>query len=128
MKFGQLLSRVLASAFFLTSTAAPQAGAPTAPHPMFETDVLPILQANCVRCHGPKLKVAHLDLSTYDQVLKGSESGEVVVPGKPNESKLYEKIHKGLMPADKKGALSSAQIEIIRKWIEAGAPTVSASN
>src|SRR5438309_510431 len=125
MRFNTILWQILASAFVLPHMGAAQGGAHTA-KVVFETDVLPIFQANCVRCHGSKVQIAHMDLSAYAHVLKGSESGAVVVPGKPNESKLYEKVAKGLMPADKKGALSAAEIEIIRKWIDAGAPALVA--
>jgi cytochrome c553 len=124
MQVNTIVRRVLLAAFVVPHIAASQA---RPSQPVFETDVLPILEANCVRCHGAKVKSAHLDLSKYGQVLKGGESGAVVVPGKSSESRLYEKIHKGLMPADKKDALSAAQIEIIRKWIDAGAPALSAS-
>src|SRR5262249_53930293 len=49
----------------------------------FATDVSPIVQAKCVRCHGEKTRKADLDLQTAAALLKGGESGAVVVPGKP---------------------------------------------
>ena len=33
-------------------------------------------------------------------MLKGSESGEIVVRGKPDDSLLYEMVHDGLMPPE----------------------------
>jgi hypothetical protein len=76
-----------------------------------------------VRCHGAKAKKADLDLSTPAGIAKGGESGVVVVPGKPDESSLFEKVHEGEMPPDKKGRFSTAEVDTIRRWIEAGAAT-----
>ena len=44
-----------------------------------------------------------LDLSRLSTVLKGSESGPVVVPGRASESKLYRLIESGSMPPDREG-------------------------
>jgi hypothetical protein len=91
------------------------------PVPLFEKEVQPLLKAKCFRCHGDKVKKADLDLSTNAGIRKGSESGPVIVPGKPEESKLYEMVHTTVMPPGKKDKLSSAEVEIIRRWIESGA-------
>ena len=87
----------------------------------FETDVLPIFKASCVQCHGPNNKMQNLDLTTLDGVIKGSESGPVIVPGNPENSLLYEKVRAEQMP---KGGqpLSKEQVATIREWIQAGAP------
>src|SRR5262245_25478722 len=74
--------------------------------PVFEEDVLPILKAKCLRCHGDKARKADLDLSTAAGALKGGESGPAVVAGKPQKSPLYEKVHAGEMPPDEKGRLT----------------------
>ncbi len=98
------------------------------PVPSFQKDVRPLLEAKCVKCHGEKVRKADLDLSTAAGVLKGGESGPAVVPGKPEKSLLYEKVHKGEMPPAKKDALAAAELETLRKWIAEGAkvPTGSA--
>src|SRR5579884_1236627 len=93
--------------------------------PRFETDILPLLQAKCLRCHGEKAKKAELDLRTRAGILKGSESGPVVQPGKPQESILYEMVHSGKMPPGKTTKLGPEEVEIIRRWIAAGAPFAS---
>ena len=87
----------------------------------FENDIRPLLQAKCFKCHsGAKVK-GELDLSTSQGILKGGESGPVTSPGKPEESLLFEKIHNGSMPPDKKSRLNEAEIELVRRWILAGA-------
>jgi mono/diheme cytochrome c family protein len=92
----------------------------TAEVPLFETNVLPLLRAKCFRCHGDKATKAELDLRTRAGILKGSESGPVVQPGKPQESPLYEMVHGGKMPPGKSDKLSTAEVETIRRWIESG--------
>lgn len=89
--------------------------------PLFEKDVLPLLQAKCLRCHGEKAKKAELDLRTRSGILKGSESGPVVLPGKPEDSPLYEMVHGGKMPPGKTDKLAPTEVETIRRWIETGA-------
>ncbi|MDB5314155.1 MAG: putative rane protein [Gemmataceae bacterium] len=84
-------------------------------------DVRPLFQAKCVRCHGEKVSKADLNLTTIAGVLKGAESGPVVVPGKPDKSPLYEQVHSGMMPPGKKDPLSDAEVGIIRDWIAGGA-------
>ena len=67
--------------------------------PLFETEVLSILEAKCFRCHGVKVQNGKLDLRTREGILKGSETGPVVVPGKPDSSTMYLAIRDGMMPA-----------------------------
>ena len=64
-----------------------------------------------------------LDLDTFSGIQKGGHSGPVIVPGKSGESLLYLRITAAVTPAmplnGKK--LADGEIEIIRKWIDAGA-------
>ncbi|HXI44569.1 MAG TPA: c-type cytochrome domain-containing protein, partial [Bryobacteraceae bacterium] len=61
-----------------------------------------------------------LDLSTFAGVMKGGDDGPVVTPGKPQESRLYEMVQKGVMPKGGK-PLPPGEIASIREWIEGGA-------
>ena len=113
----------LAAAALALSGRAGLADSP-ASRPLFEKDVQPILMANCVRCHGAERKRAGLDLRTWQGIFQGSESGRVVVPEKAEESPLYLMVHEGKMPP-KKGRLSAADVETIRRWIQGGALSAS---
>jgi mono/diheme cytochrome c family protein len=106
---------------------SPAVAAPLEPkkNPRFETDVQPILRAHCSRCHAPTPHKAHLDLTNREGTFRGGESGPVVVPGKVEESPLYEVVHEKRMPPDKQGRLSESEIEIIRRWIKTGAPSIA---
>jgi len=86
----------------------------------FESDILPILNAHCLQCHGGVHQKNELDLRTLAAVMKGGKSGTAVVPGKVDESLLWKKIAKDEMPkTDNK--VSEANKKLIRSWIEAGA-------
>jgi len=88
--------------------------------PAFEADVLPILNAHCLQCHGGVHQKNGLDLRTLPAALKGGKSGVVIVPGKPDESLLWKKLAKDEMPkTDNK--VSDANKKLIREWIAAGA-------
>ncbi|MDB5387022.1 MAG: putative rane protein [Planctomycetaceae bacterium] len=91
------------------------------PSPQFESDILPLLKSKCWKCHGAEVRKAELGLHTPEGIRKGSESGAILVPGKSGESRLYEVLHEGEMPPDKKDPLTKEQVELIRKWIDAGA-------
>lgn len=90
----------------------------------YERDVRPILKAYCFHCHGGEGEAkGNLDLRLRRFIVKGGDQGSAVEPGKRNESLLFERVSKGEMPPGGKH-LSPEQIEIIGKWIDAGAPTL----
>jgi mono/diheme cytochrome c family protein len=89
--------------------------------PPLAAGVQALLHAKCTRCHGGKAHKADLDLRSLAGALKGGESGPAVVPGKPEESLLYEKVRGGAMPPGKQDRLSPAEVEAVRRWIAEGA-------
>ncbi len=95
--------------------------------PRFETDVKPLFVAHCARCHGSQRHEASLDLTKREGVFRGSDSGPILTPGKPGDSLLFSVLHEGRMPPDKKSPLSASEIETVRRWIQAGAPTLAAA-
>src|SRR6185436_20498612 len=66
--------------------------------PLFKTEILPVLEKNCVGCHGPQQKMAKLDLSSFTGMMEGSSSGPVIAPGKPERSLLWKLIENDTMP------------------------------
>ena len=95
---------------------------PAAAVPSFERVVRPLLEAKCARCHGAEVRKAELSLHTADGIRKGGESGPAIEPGKAEESLLFQRIDAGDMPPDDQNPLTRDEIEIIRRWIEGGAP------
>jgi cytochrome c553 len=91
-----------------------------AANPRFASDVLPILRAKCIGCHGDKAAQAGLTLTSRDALLRGGHSGAAVLPGKPNDSLLLSMVSTGRMPvAGPK--LTPAEVDTLRQWIEQGA-------
>jgi len=97
------------------------------PHsPEFETDVRPILKAQCWQCHGETEELkGGLDARLARFLLTGGESGPAIVPGKHAGSLLYERVSSGEMPPGAK-VLSAKDIAILARWIDTdtGAGTV----
>ena len=93
----------------------------------YTTQVLPILKANCYKCHAGATPKGGLSLETKAGMLKGGMDGSVLVPGDPKKSLLVRLIrHEG--PADdpmpmpqKADKLSDADIATIEQWVKAGA-------
>lgn len=90
----------------------------------FATTVAPILMANCQGCHiGGTQASGGLRMDTFTQLLRGGDSGAIILPGKANESLLVKKI-KGetgdRMPAGGRPALTTDQITAIATWIDEG--------
>lgn len=91
---------------------------------VFAKAVRPILAARCYTCHGPQLQQNGLRLDSLAAVLKGSDYGPVVTPGKSDQSRLVRRLLAKERPQMPYGGppLSAAEIDTIRKWIDAGAP------
>ncbi len=90
-----------------------------------DKEVLPILKQKCFQCHGEALQMSGLDLRTREAILKGGEKGPAVVPGKPDESRLYRRVsgmEKPAMPMAPLPALSAQEVAVLKSWIEQGAP------
>ena len=92
-------------------------------------DVLaPILHVRCLICHGRRTQEAGLDLRTRASILKGGKSGPAMVPGKPEESLLLQRIQAEEMPPPKSYSqfcvrpVTSGELEKLRGWIADGAP------
>jgi hypothetical protein len=92
----------------------------------FSRDILPVLSENCFRCHGPDAKDRKAKLRLDDEKNVKRDRG-VIVPGKSAESELYQRVTSNdpgdVMPPPRLGRkLSARQIELIKRWIDQGAP------
>jgi hypothetical protein len=105
----------------LAVLSAPAAESP-AQH--FLTFVKPLLDSRCVSCHGPDKVKASLRLDSREALLRGGDSGPVVIPGKPADSLLLQAVlhtKKDLeMPPKEK--LTPRDIAVLEKWIRDGVP------
>ena len=98
----------------------------------FALDIAPVFIENCNGCHYDIQNNASggLNLSTFRQIIRGGDSGSMIVQGKPEESLLIKKL-KGeagaRMPA-RRPPLDPQVIAKIEKWIKEGATFDAASD
>jgi hypothetical protein len=102
--------------------ALTKAGSPQADE-FFETKVRPILANNCFTCHGPKRQQAGLRLDSFASLLKGSDSGPVVVAGDPDKSPLVRAVrYTGEVKMPPKAKLPEESVEALTAWVKMGVP------
>ena len=86
--------------------------------------IKPLLAQKCLACHGALKQESGLRLDTAAAALAGGDGGPAIVAGKPDASPLVERITAGdesvRMPQEAT-ALTAAEIDLIRRWIAAGA-------
>ena len=89
----------------------------------FEARIRPILAEHCFSCHGPKKQQSGLRLDSRQALIKGSDSGPVVVPGQPDESPLIDAIrHDGAVKMPPKSPLPAQAIVDLTTWVRMGVP------
>src|SRR5437588_10991547 len=95
----------------------------------FTRDIRPILSDTCFLCHGPdeKNRKGGLRLDTKKGAFADLGGHKAIVPGEPDKSALFLRINhkddaKRMPPVKARKQLKPAQIELIRRWIEEGAP------
>ncbi|MDX1948362.1 MAG: c-type cytochrome domain-containing protein [Pirellulaceae bacterium] len=90
----------------------------------FSRDIAPVLVKSCVGCHGQNRPSNDFTVFTFENLLKGGERGEPILPGKPADSLLIKKL-KGTADGDRmprrQPPLDDATIAKFEKWIEEGA-------
>lgn len=88
----------------------------------FETEVLPILQAKCLKCHGDEKKKGDLSLEVRD-ISRVIGNNDLIWPGEPSKSALIKSLTsdgEDRMPP-KGGPIGKAQIAVLTQWVEEGA-------
>ena len=126
--FRRCISLVVLALAMLAVAAAP--AAETAPKAedleLFEKKIRPVLAQHCYECHGedPEDIQGGFVLIHREGLRKGGDSGEAIVPGEPEKSRLVKAIRyedeELQMPPN--GKLPDAAIADIIEWIERGAP------
>ncbi len=126
-----------AATFGLAAVASADDAAGRLPSPStkqgvtYATDIKPVLDKSCVKCHSGDKPKAHLKLDTLENALKGSKDGKVIIPGNSAKSPLVRSAahvtgDKDLWmppPHNKAniGPLTPDQIGLVRAWIDQGA-------
>jgi len=97
----------------------------------YATDIKPIFDTSCVKCHSGDKAKAKLHMDTLEGVLKGTGHGKIVTPGEADKSHLVKSIAHltkdpdGWMPPPHNKAgikpLTKDEIGLIIGWIKQGA-------
>ncbi|MDB4694856.1 hypothetical protein OAF47_00140 [bacterium] len=98
----------------------------------FSGDVAPLLVESCKGCHINAMRASGgLNMDTFAQLLRGGDSGDIVIPGNGEESLLVKKLRGSMglrMPAGGRPAFSEDSIKLISTWIDEGATLDGASD
>ena len=91
----------------------------------FEKRVRPVLAERCYECHSAEKKQkGGLALDTREATMKGGDSGQAIIPGEPDRSRLIEAVRYAnrdmQMPPKKK--LPDSEIQALEEWVRMGAP------
>lgn len=88
----------------------------------FQEDIAPVLSRRCVNCHNDNVTEGSLSFTSAASFMNGGDSGETIVPGKPDESLLIEMVagDEPAMPQDGE-PLSEAEVNLLRRWVASGA-------
>jgi hypothetical protein len=131
------LPGLLACAAVIGSCWSAVADTPTLPPPStktgvtYATDIKPIFDASCVKCHSGDRPKARLHMDTLEGVLKGTKEGPIVKAGDSANSFIVKSVahatsdQDSWMPPLKNRVgiqpLTADQIGLIRAWIDQGA-------
>ncbi len=94
----------------------------------FVQHIQPLLETNCVSCHSGETPDGDFSLSTRQMAFESGVSGGSIIPFAPEDSLLYEltvlsRVDEQLMPPlSAGGPLGKTNTELLRQWIEQGAP------
>ncbi|MFL6306686.1 MAG: PSD1 and planctomycete cytochrome C domain-containing protein [Candidatus Sulfotelmatobacter sp.] len=91
----------------------------------FSRDVRPILNQNCMPCHGGVRQKNNVSFLFQEEALGTGKSGKrTIVPGKPDESEIIARVTssdpESRMPYHA-APLSAQQVDVLRRWIKQGA-------
>ena len=93
----------------------------------YTEQVRPILKVSCFSCHGAGTGVSGgLSLATHASILKGGSSGPAIdLHAEATKSLIVQAINYQGREMPPSGKLPAAQIAVLTKWVEMGAPMVS---
>ncbi|MDB4614186.1 PSD1 and planctomycete cytochrome C domain-containing protein [bacterium] len=89
------------------------------------TQIKPLLSQKCYSCHGVLTQEAGLRLETVALMVKGGDTGSVLVKGNSNDSLLLQRViadsDSRMPPAEDGAALKPEEVQLLRRWIGEGA-------
>ena len=86
----------------------------------YQTEIQTIFNSKCGNCHLGNSS-GGLNLSTYQNLMAGGNSGAVIVPGDHANSYLWQRVNNGEMPPGDNPDLTASQVSLVALWIDEGA-------
>ena len=86
----------------------------------YNSQIQPIFNSSCTNCHSGSDAEENLSLDSYNDVINGGDSGDVIIPYDHANSLLWQYINSGFMPPGPNDLIDS-QIALIAQWINEGA-------
>ena len=88
----------------------------------FEKKVRPLLVDHCFECHNDKKQRGGFRLDTREFLLKGTDNGPGLIPGRPDDSRLMHAVrYEDDLKMPPKAKLPQESIDILAEWIKQGA-------
>lgn len=98
---------------------------------LYREKIRPILEQSCFGCHSATATTVKggLLLDSREALLRGGDTGPVVIPGNARESLLLQAIRHadGLKMPPKKPKLADSVIDDFERWVKIGAPMPGSS-
>ena len=94
---------------------------------VFPDLIHPILEGKCLSCHNEKKQKGGIILTDSMSIMAGGDHGPILVPGQAASSELVEVLEKEMdddehMPPKGRVQLTTDEIEVIKWWVNSGAP------
>jgi len=89
----------------------------------FSHEIVPVLRKHCVKCHTGDQKKGGFSLNDRASLLRGGESGPVVVSGKSAESELVARVTSDdpdLQMPPEGPRLSAQEVARLIQWVDEG--------
>jgi len=93
---------------------------PTTPDAFFVSQVEPLFDKTCLKCHAGVKQSGGLDLRSLETLLRGGDSGPALVPGDPDASLVVQVVSPQSgphMPPDPKKHWSKESVGVLRRWV-----------
>ena len=94
----------------------------------YAKDIAPVFKKSCIACHNATKAKAKLNLENVSSMMKGSDNGEVIIPGNAGESLVFLQAshqEEDFMPPPKNKSnapnLSPEELALLKLWIDQGA-------
>lgn len=95
----------------------------------FAKEIKPLLEAKCMECHSSEKHKGKFEIQTREAAVRGGKkNGAGMTAGNPGASSIYTRITAALddddvmPPTEDGGPLSSHEIDVVKRWIQDGAP------